>query len=186
MDYFSIVLIAIGLAVDCFAVSLGAGCSEKAFSKMAIARVALAFGLAQFVMPILGFFVGRTIAGLISQFDHWVAFGILIIVGGRMLWEFFRNEKEKEADISKGIMLFTLAIATSIDSLAIGLSFAFLDVQIFASAGIIGVVAFIVTVFGFWLGTRVSVLLGRWAKLFGAIVLFVIGIRILVSHLLQL
>ncbi len=185
MDYLSVVLVALGLAVDCFAVSLSAAWTRKSFSKAAIFRVALAFGLAQFVMPIIGFFAGRTIAGLIGQFDHWVAFGILLIVGGRMLWEFFRNEKEKEADISKGLMLVTVAVATSIDALAVGLSFAFLNVEIFAAAGIIGFVASLITLFGFWLGSRVSVLLGRWAKLFGAIVLIAIGVRILVSHLLQ-
>jgi manganese efflux pump family protein len=185
MDYFSVFLIAISLSVDCLAVALGAGCSHKIIGKLAIFRVSIAFGIAQFVMPIIGFFAGRTVANLISRFDHWVAFGILMIVAIRMLWEFFSNEKEKERDISKGLILVTLALATSIDALAVGLSFAFLNVQIFLTATIIGIVAAGVTVFGFWLGGRVNIWLGRWAKLFGALVLISIGVRILVSHLFQ-
>jgi manganese efflux pump family protein len=185
MDYLSIFLIAIGLATDCFAVSLGAGATRK-FSKLAVFRVAFAFGLAQLVMPILGWLAGRTVVNLIANFDHWVAFGLLIAVAGRMVWEFFRPEKDeaKEADISRGLLLLTLAVATSIDALAVGLSFAFLNTNIFAAAGIIGAVAFGVTLCGFWLGTKVSLLLGRWAKLFGAIVLIAIAVRIVLSHIL--
>jgi putative Mn2+ efflux pump MntP len=136
-------------------------------------------------MPVIGWLVGQTVVTLVSNYDHWVAFGLLVIVSGRLFWEFFQKEKEKEIDISRGWALVTVAIATSIDALAVGLSFALLKFNIFISAGIIGVVAFGITGFGFWFGRKVSILLGRWAKLFGAIVLLAIGIRILLSHLLQ-
>ncbi len=186
MDIFSTILIALSLSADCFAVSLSGGATQIKLSKWGVLRVALAFGFFQFIMPIIGWLVGRSVVNFISGFDHWIAFGLLAIIGGRMIWESLRGEEEikKEADITRGLLLITLALATSIDALAVGLSIAFLQINIIFSSALIGVVAFLVTSLGFWLGRRASTLLGKRAKLVGGIVLVLIGIRILVEHLI--
>jgi putative Mn2+ efflux pump MntP len=184
MDIPSILLIALGLSADCFAVSLGAGAIEEKNSKLKVLRVTATFGLFQFLMPLSGWFVGSFFVDLISSFDHWIAFCLLLIVGGRMIWEFFREEKEKEgADISRGFLLIVMAIATSIDALAVGLSFAFLEMKIIMACLIIGIVAFAINIMGFWLGNRVQAVLGKRAKLIGGIILIGIGLRILIEHL---
>jgi putative Mn2+ efflux pump MntP len=137
-------------------------------------------------MPVLGWLAGRTVVELIADYDHWVAFAMLAIVSGRMLWGAFRSERSqgKEVDITKGLLLITLSIATSIDALAIGLSFAFLDVNIALASLTIGVVAFVVTIIGFKLGKRASKLIGKRAEAIGAIILLGIAFRILLSHIL--
>jgi putative Mn2+ efflux pump MntP len=185
-DILTIIFIAIGLSADCFAVALGAGVSGKDHSRSGIFRVALSFGLFQALMPVLGWLAGRTVVDIIAAYDHWVAFGLLAVISGKMLWESFHHERgpEKETDITRGFLLITLSVATSIDALAVGLSFAFLKINIALASPIIGVVAFIVTVIGFILGRKVGGLIGRWAEVAGAVILLAIALRILLSHLL--
>jgi putative Mn2+ efflux pump MntP len=185
-DFLSIILIAIGLSADCFAVALGGGVSNKNHSRIQIFRVAFMFGLFQAVMPLLGWLAGRTVVEYIADYDHWVAFVLLAIVSGRMLWESLRPERgeEKNVDITRGLLLLTLSIATSIDALAVGLSFAFIKVSIAVAAPTIGVVAFIATAIGFVLGKKASKLIGRRAETIGAVILLAIAFRILLSHLL--
>jgi putative Mn2+ efflux pump MntP len=186
-DFLSIFLIAIGLSADCFAVALSGGISNKNHSWPQVFRVSFSFGMFQALMPVLGWLAGRTVVELIADYDHWVAFALLAIVSGRMLWESSRPERsqDKEVDITKGILLLTLSIATSIDALAIGLSFAFLRVDIAMASPTIGVIAFIFTMIGFILGKRVSRLIGKRAEALGGIILLVIAFRILLSHILQ-
>jgi len=138
-------------------------------------------------MPVLGWLAGRTVVDLIADYDHWVAFAMLAIVSGRMLWESFRPERSqrKEVDITRGLLLITLSIATSIDALAVGLSFAFLNVNIVLSSSTIGALAFVVTIIGFKLGKKASRLIGKRAEAIGGIILLAIGLRILLSHILQ-
>ncbi len=185
-DFLSIFFIAIGLSADCFAVALGGGVSQKNHSRVQIFRVAFMFGLFQAIMPVLGWLVGRTVVEYIADYDHWVAFVLLAVVSGRMLWESLRPERgeEKVVDITRGLLLLTLSIATSIDALAVGLSFAFLKVNIALASPTIGVVAFIATAIGFVLGKKASKLIGRRAETIGAIILLAIAFRILLSHLL--
>jgi putative Mn2+ efflux pump MntP len=122
---------------------------------------------------------------LIASYDHWIAFGLLLIIGGRMIWESFeKDNKHKDTDITRGVLLITLALATSIDALAVGLSFSFLKINILYASSIIGITAFVMTAIGFWLGRRVSIMLGKRAKLAGGIVLIAIGTKILLEHLL--
>ncbi len=137
-------------------------------------------------MPVIGWLAGRTIVNFISSYDHWVAFGLLAFVGGKMLWESVHSEEEHEGkgDITRGFMLLTISIATSIDALAVGLSFAFLDVNIGVASLVIGVVACAITGLGFLLGRRAGKMLGKRAEAIGGLVLIGIGVRILVSHLL--
>jgi manganese efflux pump family protein len=186
-DFLSILLIAFGLSADCFAVALGGGCmTMRKIRYIQVFRTALAFGFAQAVMPTIGWLVGRTVINYISGYDHWISFGLLAFVGSRMIWEAFheKDECKKDTDISRGWLLFTLAIATSIDALAAGLSFAFLNINIAYASAIIGVVAFLITNLGFYAGRKAGSLLGHRAKIAGGIILIGIGIRILLSHLL--
>lgn len=186
MDLLSIILVALSLSADCFAVAISSGVTGLTFSRLQVLRVAFAFGLFQFLMPLLGWLAGRTIVDIISAYDHWLAFVLLAIVGGRMLWESLSsgNVSNGTADITKGVVLLTLSVATSIDALSVGLSMAFLEIDIMMASLLIGIVAFIVTVSGFVLGRRVSGLFGRRAKLVGGLMLIGIGLRILLSHLL--
>ena len=185
-DFLSIFLIAIGLSADCFAVALSGSISNKNHSWLRIFRVAFSFGLFQALMAVLGWLAGRTVVDLIADYDHWVAFTLLAIVSGKMLWESFRSEggQEKVIDVTKGFMLLTLSIATSIDALAVGLSFAFLKVDMVLASLTIGVVAFVVTTFGFMLGKKAHKLIGKRAETIGGIILLAIAFRILLSHLL--
>ena len=183
----SIFLIAIGLSADCFAVALSGGISEKNHSWPRRLRVSFSFGLFQALMPVLGWLAGRTVVEFIADYDHWAVFVLLAIVSGRMLWGAFRpehNQQDKEIDITKGFMLITLSIATSIDALAVGLSFGFLQVNIGVASLTIGVVAFLVTMIGFVVGKRVSKTIGKRAEALGGIILLAIAFRILLSHIL--
>jgi putative Mn2+ efflux pump MntP len=185
LDILSILLIALALSADCFAVALSGSIYIKTFSFAPILRTAVTFGAFQAVMPALGWLAGRTVVNFISGYDHWVAFILLALVGGRMIWESFRHEgSKKQIDISKGILLVTLAVATSIDALAVGLTFAFLGVNIAIACSIIGVVAFGVTVAGFTLGRKVSTWLGKYAEAIGGVILIAIGLRVLLTHIL--
>ena len=128
-------------------------------------------------MPVLGWLAGRTIVDLIADYDHWVAFILLVVVGSRMIWESFRlgDGHGENADITKGFLLLTLSVATSIDALAVGLSFAFLEVNIALASSTIGAIAFP-------LGRKAGKLIGRRAELVGGMVLIAIVLRILLSH----
>lgn len=184
MDLLPIFFIALSLSADCFAVALSGGIAMRTVSPAQMLRVSFAFGLSQFIMPILGWLAGRTIVGVISAYDHWATFGLLVIVGGRMIRESLRPEEDlRGADITRGLTLVGLSVATSLDSLAVGLSFAFLEVSIIMASLTIGIIAFIVTASGFLLSRKVSKLVGRRAKLVGGVILIAIGLRILLSHL---
>jgi len=186
LDFGSVLLIAIGLSADCFAVALGASTSGKGISRLQMLRVSLAFGAAQALMPVLGWLAGKTLVNLISDYDHWAAFGLLLAIGGRMIWESFhsKDDEAKERDYSKGLPLLILALATSIDALAIGVSFAFLSVNIVVAVLTIGIVCFLITGMGFLAGRKAGQLLGKWAEAAGGIILIGIGLRILLTHLL--
>ena len=184
-DILSILLIALALSADCFAVSVSSTLHVKTASLTPILRMSVAFGLAQALMTGLGWLVGRTVVDLVSSYDHWVAFFLLTLVGGRMIWESFHpSKKSRTVDASKGLLLVTLALATSIDALAVGLSLAFLKVNIAAACSIIGVVAFGVTIAGFTIGKQVKSFLGRYAEAVGGVILIAIGLRVLLSHIL--
>ncbi len=186
IDFLSILLIAIGLSADCFAVALGTSIVSRTIVLVQVFRAALFFGGFQFLMPILGWLAGRTIVEYIADYDHWVAFILLAFVGGRMLWESF-HEKDghpKSTDVTRVFALLLLSVATSIDAFAVGLSFAFMKANIVIAASTIGVVAFIVTIVAFLIGRKVSGLIGKYAETAGGIVLIGIGLRIILEHVL--
>ncbi len=181
----SLLLIALGLSPDCFAVALSGSTTIKSTSRIPMFRMALAFGLFQAGMPVLGWLAGQTVVDMVAAYDHWVAFALLALIGGRMVWESFRGEAErKHTDITKGAMLLGLAIATSIDALAMGLVFAFIRVNLLLACLIIGIIAFAMTIAGYIVGRKAGTYLGKYAELGGGVILIAIGLRVLLSHLL--
>jgi len=178
-----ILVIALSLSADCFAVAITASICNKALTVWYGLRVALFFGVFQTAMTLLGWLAGDKIINYIAAYDHWVAFGLLALVGGRMLWESF-HEEDRKIDITRWWLLITLSIATSLDALAVGLSFAFLKVNLSIASISIGVVAFIITFAGFMGGKILGKIIGKGAEIIGGIILIIIGIRILLEHLL--
>ena len=178
--------IALGLAMDAFAVSLGLGLSLKPATAGQTFRLAFHFGLFQFLMPILGWSAGETLIRHIEKYDHWVALALLLGVGGKMIVESLRPEKDlsgERTDPTRGMSLLVLSVATSLDALAVGLSLAALKVAIVFPYVVIGVVAFTVTVIGMKLGPALGKVIGRRAELLGGVVLITIGVKILAEHL---
>jgi putative Mn2+ efflux pump MntP len=175
--------IALGLAMDAFAVSVAAGIQVTALNRGHVLRLALSFGFFQFLMPVLGWLAGRGLSQWLGKVDHWVAFGLLAVIGGKMLWESFRSSEGSAKDPTRGWMLLTLSIATSIDALAVGLSLAFLEVSIWMPSIVIGIVAATLTSIGAVFGSRLGRRFGVWAERLGGVVLILIGVKILVDHL---
>lgn len=184
MSWLSIFGIAIGLAMDAFAVSIAAGLMIPRLTYRHVFRLAFHFGLFQFMMPIVGWLAGRTIANYIHGFDHWIAFGLLTSIGGKMLWEAHKQAEDRNnADPTRGLTLLTLSIATSIDALAVGLSMAFLNVSVLTPSIIIGLVAATLTAVGIIFGSRLGERFSRVAERLGGIVLIGIGAHTLISHM---
>jgi putative Mn2+ efflux pump MntP len=180
-----ILLLAVGLAMDCFAVSLGIGTTRQACSPRPVFRLSFHFGLFQGLMPLLGWFGGSRVAHLIGGVDHWVAFGLLSWVGGRMILSGFDEDGESySCDPSRGRTLVVLSIATSLDALAVGLSLAMLRVDILSPVLIIGVVTALISVAGLMLGSRLGKAFGKRTEIVGGLVLIGIGLRVLIGHVL--
>jgi len=184
MSPFEIVLIALALSIDAFAVSVAAAAAGRELCKGAIFRLSFHFGLFQGMMPVLGWAAGRTLAPVIAPVDHWVAFALLVTVAARML----RAARAPEADVcddpSRGLTLVMLAVATSIDALAVGLSLAMLRVDIWTPAVTIGIVTASMSLLGIWLGGRLKLRLGSAAQVLGAVILLAIAVRIVGEHVL--
>jgi putative Mn2+ efflux pump MntP len=186
MDWLSLFAIACALAMDAFAVAIVAGLTLNPLTKRQLFRLPFHFGLFQALMPAIGWAAGKAVHRYISEFDHWVAFGLLAFIGGRMLWGAVHGEKEdKESvdDPTSGWTLVLLSVATSIDALAVGLSLAMVDSPILVPAIVIGLVAAAFTAAGMLLGRRIGSLWGKRVEALGGVILVVIGIRILVEHL---
>lgn len=179
-----ILLIAVSLALDAFAVSVSSGISVPGFGWKQALKMGLYFGVFQAAMPLIGWFLGSSLSTYIVAVDHWIAFTLLALIGGRMVWGTLRGGEEEEAptDLSAG-RLVMLAVATSIDALAVGVSMAFMDVKIGVAATVIGLVAFALSVVGGLAGRKLGGLFQQKAELVGGLVLIGIGIKILVEHL---
>jgi putative Mn2+ efflux pump MntP len=184
VNWLSVMALSIGLAMDAFAVSISTGLNHQP-SPLQIFRLSFAFGFSQFAMPLIGWFLGSQVSVFVGAFDHWVAFGLLAFVGGKMLWESSRDRHSHEkADPTKFTMLLVLSLATSIDAFSVGLSLAFLQVSILVPCIVIGVVTFALSSIGAGFGSRIGQRWGVWAEVAGGLVLIFIGVRILLSHLL--
>lgn len=186
MNFFLVLALALALAMDAFAVSMGLSLSLGRMTRSQTFRLSFYFGLFQFMMPVIGWAAGKNLFRYIQAFDHWVAFGLLLIIGGKMIYESFaRRErgKEKRSDPTRGFSLLMLSVATSMDALAVGLSLAVLHIAIVYPAIIIGLVAFSMTVVGVKIGPLVGVIVGKRAEFLGGLLLVLIGVKILSEHL---
>ena len=184
MDVLTVLPIAVGLAMDCFAVSMTIGMTNNSQLKSYF-TVAAFFGLFQAGMPLAGWMMGLSAMELISGIDHWIALGLLSLVGGKMIHSTIEKESAKEeVDYRKFSVLLTLAIATSIDALAIGLSFAFLGIFITLPTIIIGTITFFLSLLGILAGKKFGNFFGRRIEAIGGLILIGIGMKILLEHLL--
>ena len=186
MSILLILGLALALAMDAFTVSFGLGLSLKPATGGQTFRLAFHFGLFQFLMPVVGWAAGETLIRYIEKYDHWVAFALLLGVGGKMIFESLKPEQDsgtKRSDPTRGASLLVLSVATSLDALAVGLSLAALRVAIVFPALVIGIVAFAMTVTGMKIGPVLGKVIGRRAEFLGGAVLLLIGIKILIDHL---
>jgi putative Mn2+ efflux pump MntP len=185
MNFFETSFIAIALAMDCFAVSLCVGTSPINLSRRLIFRLTFHFGLFQGGMTFLGWLAGRSIVDLIASYDHWIAFVLLGWVGGRMILNGMKNDDEAGycEDPSRGKSLIMLSIATSIDALGVGLSLAFLKVNIWQSSFAIGITSTMLSLVGLLIGHKLSQRFGNRMEIVGGVILNFIGLRILFTHL---
>ena len=183
MSYFEIFLLGIGLSIDAFAVSIckGMACRKVRPSHMAIAG--LWFGGFQMLMPLLGYYLGSHLAAYIEKIDHWIAFLLLMGIGLNMIREAVWGKDEEEDDSFAVPTMFLMAVATSIDALAVGLTLAFLKVGIWIATGIIGVTTFSFSAAGVWIGSVFGGFFKSRAEIAGGAILMIIGTRILLSHL---
>ena len=185
MDALTILLIAVGLAMDAFAVSIANGMTITKNRRRSALLTAAFFGGFQMLMPAIGWAAGLTLAGVISGIDHWIAFGLLAFIGAKMIYE--ATKKDDKQDCSTDLKLHALlilAVATSIDALMVGLSFAFLQTSILEPILMIGAVTFGLSFVGFYFGCGLGKRFGHRIEIIGGVVLIIIGLRILLEHLL--
>jgi len=184
LSWLNIFGLAVALAMDAFAVAVAAGLTLPRVTGRHVFRLAWHFGFFQFMMPVLGWLAGMSVSRYIAGWDHWVAFGLLALIGGKMLYEgLSRHNTSAGCDPTRGLTLIILSVATSLDALAVGLSMAMLDVSIWLPSVVIGLVAGLLTVVGICFGARLGAKWQRWSELAGGIVLLAIGARLLLSHL---
>ena len=183
MGLLEVALIAIGLAMDAFAVSICKGLSMKKMSWKKALIVGMYFGIFQGIMPIIGYFLGSTFETLVTQIDHWIAFILLTLIGANMLKEAVEKECEGCNDSVDFKTMIMLAIATSIDALAVGISFAFLKTNIILSALVIGIITFAICVIGVKIGNKFGDKYEKKAEITGGIILIIMGVKILLEHL---
>ena len=187
MPLYEVILIALSLAADAFAVSIAVGSMGVTHGPRSMLRLSFHFGLFQFIMPILGWLAGLSIAQYVQSIDHWIVFGLLVWVAIHMIRSAGGNDEQViQQDPSRGIMLVILSVATSLDALAIGLSLALLRVSIWYPSAVIGVVTGAMSLVGILLGQRFSRKFGKRAAQGGGVVLILIGTRILLAHLFSL
>ncbi|HEX2978969.1 MAG TPA: manganese efflux pump MntP family protein [Anaerolineaceae bacterium] len=185
MGIIEILVIAVGLAMDAFAVSLGIGTTGKARTTRPIFRISFHMGFFQGFMTLIGWFAGSRIAHLIAQFDHWIAFVLLAFVGIRMIQSGLGKAEEVQSnDPSRGGHLMMICIATSIDAMAVGLSLAMVEVNITLACLVIGIVTLGLSLFGLLTGCRLGERFGKRMEILGGLLLVGIGLRIVISHMM--
>jgi manganese efflux pump family protein len=184
MDIVTLTGIALGLSFDSFAVSLSCGVIESGIRFRNAIRVAIILALFQGGLTVLGFFLGSTVSQHIEKYDHWVAFGLLTLLGARMVIDGLKTEDQRvPVEFARWTVLLTMAVGTSIDAFAVGISFAFLKVQIWLAGLIIGTVTFLASMTAIRIGKSAGSRLGSRVELLGGLILAAIGIRILIEHL---
>jgi putative Mn2+ efflux pump MntP len=184
MDLLTVLFIAVGLAMDAFAVSVTNGAIVRRLGVKQALTMALSFGFFQGAMPIVGWLAGTGFKDIIANVDHWIAFGLLLLVGGKMIYESFLFETpvEEQPSLSAQTLLL-LSIATSVDALAVGLSFSLIGVEIILPAVMIGCVTFVLSVVGVWIGKKIGHFFEKKIEAAGGIILIIIGFKILIEHI---
>jgi len=184
----SLILLAFGLAADAFAVAIGQGAVARTHRWRTALAVGLAFGAAQAIAPLIGWSLGLAFAGLIEAWDHWIAFALLALIGGKMVWEGNRADPPGDASDpgkerpASGWVLFTLSVATSVDAAAAGITLPTLGAPIIMSVAVIGLVTFALSFAGVWIGRAGSRAIGPNAEILGGVILIVIGAKVLFDH----
>ena len=185
MDYITLIGIALGLCFDTFAVSLSCGVVQSRIRFTEAIRIAFILALFQGAMPVLGYFLGSTVSHYVERFDHWVAFGLLFFLGGRMVFEGLKKSEDKVVrDFRKLPALITVATGTSIDAFAVGISFAFLNINIWSAGLVIGTVTFLASMTAIRIGKSAGKHLGSRVEIIGGLILVAIGVKILLEHLM--
>ncbi len=189
MGIVELFLTAIALSMDAFAVSVCKGLGMRRMRYDQALVISLYFGVFQALMPLIGWLLGTSFSRYIQAFDHWIAFVLLAFLGGKMLWDVFHEKEDGEQESAERRLdhreLFMLAIATSIDALAVGIAFACLDVNIWSSISIIGVTTLVISFAGVWIGNRFGNRFQKKAEIAGGLVLILIGVKILAEHLIE-
>lgn len=183
MSILEILLVSIGLAMDAFAVSICKGLAMQKMNWKKAIIIGLYFGIFQGVMPIIGYYLGVSFEDLVTSIDHWITFALLLLIGGNMIKEALDKSSEESNDDTGIKKMILLAIATSIDALAVGITFALLDINLKLSVLIIGIVTFILSIIGVKIGNKFGAKYKSKAEFIGGIILILIGIKILIEHL---
>lgn len=182
MNFIEILMISIGLAMDAFAVAICKGISCKKVDKKKCMQVGLVFGGFQALMPVIGFYIGAGLRRLVFAIDHFIVFGILVVLGANMIYECFCGKRESMSDEISFKTLIMPAIATSVDALSVGITFAFMRVHIWLAVLVIGIVAFIFSSIGVHIGNTLGNKGEKKAQLLGGLILIFMGIKVLVEH----
>jgi putative Mn2+ efflux pump MntP len=185
MDFFTLLLFALGLSVDSFAISVTSGLYVQGIRFTQAVKIAFTLALFQGgIMLLSGWAIGWNFQNMVKEWDHWIAFGLLSLVGLKMIWESLKNgQGEKNFNPLKWIVLLGVSIATSIDSLVVGLTFAFLNIHILWAGFVIGFVTFFISMTGLFFGKKIGERFSHRLEIVGAFVLIGIGLKILISHL---
>lgn len=179
-----LIMIAIGLSMDAFAVSVSNGMAISNLRLRDALKFGLYFGLFQMLMPLTGWAAGQMFSSFITTFDHWVAFILLGYIGIKMILDAVRGEEESSTGSTSFRVMLLLAVATSIDALAAGITFAFMSVNIWFSIAVIGSITFCLSTFGALIGKRAGDALGKHAQIVGGVILIAMGVKILIEHML--
>ena len=184
MGLAELVLLAVGLSMDAFAVSICKGLGMKKINLKVAVVLGLFFGGFQAGMPVIGWALGSQFMGIIGPIDHWIAFILLALIGGNMIREAIHGKDEEDDDCNLALShVLLLAVATSIDAFAVGITFAFLKVDVLTSIAIIGITTFVLCFAAVYLGSKLGTILKKYAGIFGGVILILIGARILIEHL---
>ena len=187
MDFITLIFIAIGLSVDSFAVSVSSGLMMCDITFRKASRIAFSLAFFQALMPLIGWFVGKKIEMLVVSFDHWLAFGLLTLIGGRMIVESLKSDEDKKpVNPLDPKVLLLMSLATSIDALIVGVTFAlsYKNLNLYLSTFIIGFTTFFFSMLGILFGKKTGMKFGKKMEILGGVILFLIGLKILIEHLL--
>ncbi len=181
----TVFLIAVGLSLDAFSISVASGGVYRHLHLRHGLRMAAFFGLFQAGMPILGFLAGKSLESVIEGYDHWIAFGLLSIIGGKMLFEAFKikDVESRPNDPTNLAVVFTLSVATSIDALAVGVTLSLITEHVYTAAAAIGVITFLISWVGWWIGQKIGSFFDNKLEIIAGLVVIGIGVKILLEHL---